>query len=180
MYDANDVALWILAEAKKQGICMTHMKLQKLLYYAQAYHIAITGNTLFRNPIFAWQHGPVVPDVYHSFSKFGNSLIHNINVIAAPEPFNALIAALVRDKGHLSAHELRYLTHNEEAWRNAWHNNASHKITDSMMADCHSLDFWTSDEEDDFQPSFSSQKEEQTFFKNSFTDEEINAILASS
>ena len=88
MFDAHEVALWILSEAKKQGIRMTHMKLQKLLYYAQAYYIAMTGNPLFRNPIFAWQHGPVVPDIYHSFCHFGNSLIQNFQVIDAPEPFN--------------------------------------------------------------------------------------------
>lgn len=179
MFDANDVALWILAEAKKQGISMTHMKLQKLLYYAQAYSIGMTGKPLFHNTIFAWQHGPVVPDVYHSFSKFGNSIIQNVKDITAPEPFDSLIAALVRDKGHLSAHELRNITHNEDTWLNAWNNSASHKITDNMMAQCFSQDFWTSDEEDDFQPSFSSDTEETTFFKNTFNNEEINAILAS-
>ncbi len=112
----------------------------------------MTGKPLFSNPIFAWKHGPVVPDVHHSFSKFGNSIIQNVKDIIAPEPFNALIAALVRDKGRLSAHELRNLTHNEDTWRNAWNNSASHKITDSMIAECFSHQFWTSDEEDDFLP----------------------------
>ena len=179
MFNANEVALWILTEAKKQHIFMTHMKLQKLLYYAQAYSIGITGKPLFHNSIMAWQHGPVVPDVYHSFSKFGNSLIHNVQDVSAPEPFDTLIAALVRDKGHLSAHQLRSMTHNEDTWRRAWNNTTSHKISDSMMADCFSHYFWTSDEEDDFQPSFSSVDEEEKFFTSNLNDDEINAIITS-
>ena len=47
-----------------------------------------------------------------------------------------------------------------------------------MIAECFSHDFWTSEEEDDYQPSFNSQDEEDKFFKDSFNDEEINAILA--
>ena len=177
-FDANEVALWILAEAKRQGISMTHMKLQKLLYYAQAYSIGMTGEPLFHNTIMAWRHGPVVPDVYHSFSSFGNSVIQNVENVTPPQPFDALIAALVRDKGRLSAHELRNMTHSESTQQNAWLHSQSHKITEDMIAECFSHDFWTSDEEDDYQPSFDSQDEENKFFKDSFNDEEINAILA--
>ena len=177
-YDAHDVALWILAEAKRQGIVMTHMKLQKLLYYAQAYYIAMTGEPLFKNSIMAWQHGPVIPDVYHSFSKFGNSIIRDVKDVTPPDGLDNFIKSIIRDKGHLSAHELRTITHNEDTWRNAWFNSASRCITNKMISEYFSQSFWTSDEEDDFQPSFNSQEEEDKFLRDNLTKEDINAILA--
>ena len=43
---------------------MTAMKLHKLLYYCQGWHLAWYGVALFPERIVAWKHGPVVPDVY--------------------------------------------------------------------------------------------------------------------
>ena len=48
-YNAIDVAKWLIAEGKRQRIPITHMKLQKVLYYAQAYIIGVTGEQLFKN-----------------------------------------------------------------------------------------------------------------------------------
>ena len=55
-----DVAQYIL---EKHGE-MTAMKLQKLVYYAQAWHIAWTDGPLFDNRIEAWADGPVCPDLF--------------------------------------------------------------------------------------------------------------------
>ena len=178
-FDAHEVALWILSEAKNHDILISHMKLQKLLYYAQASFIAMTGEPLFHNSIFAWQHGPVVPDVYRSFSKFGSSAIHDVEDVAPPERFKPFIDNLLKDKGRLSAHELRNLSHNEDTWYQAWANPVSHEITISSIDSCCSPSFWASDEEDDFQPTFSSAADEDKFFRDNIKDDEINAILAS-
>ena len=40
------------------------LKLQKLLYYAQAWNLVFNKNPLFQNKIEAWIHGPAVPEVY--------------------------------------------------------------------------------------------------------------------
>jgi len=42
---------------------LSPMKLQKLCYYAQGYALA-EGNELFSDDFQAWQHGPVVYDLY--------------------------------------------------------------------------------------------------------------------
>lgn len=47
------------------------MKLQKLLYYAQAWWLAFKDEPLFREEIYAWPWGPVVPNIYSEFRKFG-------------------------------------------------------------------------------------------------------------
>lgn len=51
------------------------MKLQKLLYYAHAWHLAIKGSPLFDQDFEAWPWGPVVRDVYSQTVKFGRAAI---------------------------------------------------------------------------------------------------------
>ncbi|MGW0920666.1 Panacea domain-containing protein [Streptomyces sp. NPDC002755] len=43
---------------------MTAMKLQKLVYYCQAWHLVWEGRALFPEAIRAWASGPVCPAVY--------------------------------------------------------------------------------------------------------------------
>ena len=178
-YNALDVAKWLLTEAHKQGITITHMKLQKLLYYAQAYVLGMTGQPLFNNQIQAWQHGPVVPDVYHAYNKYGSNIISVVNDTPAPIELAALISTIVRDKGKLSAHDLRNITHNETAWQEAWNSPNSKVITNDMIEKCFTDMFWTSDEEDFYQPSFHSRKEEDKYFHDNISEEEKNAIRQS-
>lgn len=44
---------------------LTNLKLQKILFYAQAEHYSKHGLALFSEPIEAWDYGPVVSSVYH-------------------------------------------------------------------------------------------------------------------
>lgn len=46
---------------------MSHLKLQKLLFYCDAYHLAYFGTELVSNKFEAWVHGPVCRRVYDSF-----------------------------------------------------------------------------------------------------------------
>lgn len=94
MFSAKDIAIWFLmknnAEIREheatndnyevyEGI--THLKLQKLLYYAQGVYLAITGRKLFKENIQAWQHGPVVAEVYEIYKDCGKDNIKvSINV----------------------------------------------------------------------------------------------------
>ena len=177
MYEANNVAKWLLSEAKQQGIAMTHMKLQKLLYYVQAYHIGMTGEPLFSNDIEAWTHGPVVPDVYAIYSKYGSSEISEADDITPPDDIRSLIVAVFHDKGRYTAYTLSGMTHNENSWREAI-NSASKRITPDMLNKEFTPEFWNSDEEDEFQPSFETEEEEKKYFLNNITEEERNAIFA--
>src|SRR4051794_29818552 len=70
---ADQVADYFLAHVDEEsGDNITHLKLQKLLYYAQGFHLAIQGEPLFAEPIEAWEHGPVVCRVYHKVKYCGN------------------------------------------------------------------------------------------------------------
>ncbi len=62
MASALDVAQYILA----QKGAMTAMKLQKLVYYSQAWSTAWEDDVIFPEPIFAWKNGPVVRELWEA------------------------------------------------------------------------------------------------------------------
>jgi uncharacterized phage-associated protein len=59
MVSVHDVADYILAWR-----AMSAMKMQKLVYYSQAWHLATHNERLFKEPIEAWANGPVVRELY--------------------------------------------------------------------------------------------------------------------
>ncbi len=69
------VARYFLARARLAGEEVTHMKLQKLMYYAYGHTLACTNSELFEEEIEAWQFGPVVRSVYDQYADFGRSPI---------------------------------------------------------------------------------------------------------
>lgn len=100
---------------------MPHKKLQKLCYYAYAWHLTVfEGERLFNSYFEAWVHGPVCPPLYHSFKEYGyvyipkNDKIPNID--KEKVDFVETVYGLY---GHMTADELEALTHNEDPWRKA-------------------------------------------------------------
>jgi uncharacterized phage-associated protein len=72
---ASNVAKYILTRFQLGGSPIINLKLQKLLNYAQAWHLAFTAKPLFPERIEAWIHGPVVPPVFGEHKQFGWSPI---------------------------------------------------------------------------------------------------------
>ena len=182
-YKAVDVAKWILSAAKSQGIVMTHMKLQKLLYYAQAYALGMSGQPLFVDEIQAWKHGPVIPTVYRAYSKYERAPIQDIEDTPIPDDEVALIHSLIFDKGRLTASDLRKFTHEEAPWKDAWEKwegcGPMPNIPTEAIEAYFAPQFWASDEENDYQPVLASPEEEREYFLEHITDEERHAICES-
>jgi uncharacterized phage-associated protein len=72
-YDPRAICNLILDEAGRSAI--THVALQKLLYFAHGLHLQRTGEPLVSGYFEAWKHGPVHPAVYKSFKKAGSASI---------------------------------------------------------------------------------------------------------
>ena len=84
MASALDVAQYIL---DRRGP-MTAMKLQKLVYYSQAWSIVWDDDVLFPERIWAWKNGPVVRELWEAhFGENRNSKVIN-------EHYNHLKAVL--------------------------------------------------------------------------------------
>ena len=71
----REVVDYFIVKSNETKRPLTNKKLQKLIYYAQAWNLALTGEKLFDEPIEAWIHGPVVPDVYKEYKKYGHGRI---------------------------------------------------------------------------------------------------------
>ena len=86
MYDVDKIANWFIWYNEyirdfenEDTDDITNMKLQKLLFYAQSAFLAIKGVPLFNNNILAWEHGPVIPEIYDKFKINGNKGITEYN-----------------------------------------------------------------------------------------------------
>jgi len=64
---AQDVTDLMLYWANRDGDLISNLKLQKLLYYAQAWHLVNFDVPLFGDSIEAWDFGPVIPNVYRQY-----------------------------------------------------------------------------------------------------------------
>jgi len=53
------------------GGSMTHLKLQRLCYYAQAWHLVFEDKVLFDEQFEAWAYGPVCPKLWHKYKSIG-------------------------------------------------------------------------------------------------------------
>lgn len=70
MYSVQHVANFFLAKSDSEGRPLSSLKLLKLVYIAYGWVLALTGRKLFEDEIQAWQHGPVIPALYHEFKHF--------------------------------------------------------------------------------------------------------------
>jgi len=113
---AHDVAAYIL---QKRGE-MSAMKLQKLAYYSQAWHLVWEEKLLFSDRVEAWANGPVVRSLYDehrgSFKVRTWSRGDAAKLTAAQKES---IDAVLGFYGPKSAHYLSELTHSEMPWREA-------------------------------------------------------------
>jgi len=69
---AAAVANFFIRKALAEGMVITHLKVQKLLYLAYGWHVAAYKRTLWQEPLQAWQYGPVVASVYKMLRSYGN------------------------------------------------------------------------------------------------------------
>lgn len=120
-YNVFDIAHKILVRASstEQGELASNMKLQKLLYYMQGFHIAVFDKKLFEEDIEAWQYGPVVPIVYEEYNNNGSNGIvpEEKEPIKLNDKEERLFEQVFNVYGQYSAIGLMNLTHNESPWK---------------------------------------------------------------
>jgi uncharacterized phage-associated protein len=135
MADVFDAAAYIL---KEHGP-MTAMKLQKLVYYSQAWSIVWDDDSLFDEEIEAWKNGPVVRELWDKHrGQFRVEAIQGGNPDDLTEDQKSTIGDVLKFYGDKSAQWLSDLTHLEDPWKNAWANGENTIITKEALAEYYS------------------------------------------
>ncbi|MEM9449968.1 MAG: type II toxin-antitoxin system antitoxin SocA domain-containing protein [Cyanobacteria bacterium P01_E01_bin.6] len=118
MASAVDVAKYIVDKA---GV-MTSMKLQKLVYYSQAWSLVWDENPLFEEDIQAWANGPVIPELYEYHRgefKVTERTFSDGDVDALTSNQKDSIDSVLKALQHKSGQWLSELTHQESPWKDA-------------------------------------------------------------
>ena len=74
-HDARAVANVMIEKGVKDKNPLDPIQIIKLTYLCQAWMLTMFGRKIFRQEIHAWEHGPVVADVYESLFRYGASPI---------------------------------------------------------------------------------------------------------
>jgi uncharacterized phage-associated protein len=117
---AHDVAHYFVSLVdEEEGDSISNLKLQKLLYYAQGFHLAFFDRPLFTESIKAWKHGPAVPQVYHEYKDFGANPIPvtKVNLDDYPQETREFLDEVYSVYGQFTAPKLLQLTHSEPPWK---------------------------------------------------------------
>lgn len=122
-YNVIDIANKLLLKTEEVSNgeeLMTNMKLQKMLYYQQGFHLAYFGTPLFDDDLEAWMYGPVVPSVYFKYKdnkKEGIKPNKEIQFEFNDKKEEALFNEVFRVYGVYSALGLMNMTHSEMPWK---------------------------------------------------------------
>lgn len=125
MLSINTIADYFLALANESQELITNMKLNKLVFYTQAWHLAIFKKPIIEEDFEAWVHGPVLPTLYQKYRGFTfQPIIKNkIDLKKIKSKFNPELKKLMSDIVEVyfpkTAYELEQLTHSEDPWKNA-------------------------------------------------------------
>ncbi len=148
MYNVLDVCRYVINYSNDKDYGISNLKLQKVLYFIQAYFLISTPEQCFRERIEAWDFGPVVPEAYREYKQFGSSNIPNVSYYVEmdfddfwkskvkkyrseviSDGDKRRIEAVVDRFSDYSATDLVGITHNQAPWMDAYVPNRNNEIT---------------------------------------------------
>lgn len=147
VYDVLTISRYVINKCNRENIIISNLKLQKLLYLIQGFYLAFYHQRCFDDDIQAWDYGPVCPNAYHEFKRFGANNIPTINfyeeiyfedgtIKCKKHEFNNdeidqdtrdIINAVIETYGHYSATSLVNITHAQLPWNKTYYSHPSEK-----------------------------------------------------
>lgn len=129
MYDARTVANEFLRIAWASGRELTNMQLQKLVYIAHGYSLALLEKPLIKQSVQAWRYGPVIPVLYTSLRQYGAGTVTEMINLFSQEQVSqtdrALLMVVEEAYGRFSGPQLSTMTHREGTpWHEVFDPNA--------------------------------------------------------
>ena len=143
-YDVLGVCRLIVNYSNEKDYNISNLKLQKLLYFVQAYFLARKNKACFDDEIQAWAFGPVVPRAYQEFKQYGGCNIPTINDERIGneikecdfEPSDEKdIKEIVDVFSKYSASALVTLSHQQDPWKNSYVKGENNKIDIQLIKD---------------------------------------------
>lgn len=145
----QEIADYFIALSNDTENLITNLKLQKLVYYVQAWHLAVFKEPVFEDNFEAWVHGPVIPQLYRDYKQFSYNPISEEKEASDTlfSNFSSEIQTILSDVTEeyfgRTAYELEQLTHSEDPWIKARNGisaseNSSQVIEQGSMKDYYS------------------------------------------
>lgn len=132
-YSVLNIAEYIVEYCNKHYLHITNMRLQKLLYFIQAYFLMKSNGEIvaFNEEIEAWDLGPVVPCIYHQYKRFGSGQIpfndkSYANIFSDED--RKIIEDVIEHFKEKSSIYLMEVTHNQNPWKEAYNKQNLEKI----------------------------------------------------
>ncbi|MBB1341443.1 SocA family protein [Pseudoalteromonas sp. SR45-6] len=144
MISANQVADFFLAFAKEHGDYISQLKLQKMVYYADAWFLVNNGKALINEDFEAWVHGPVVRSLYHRFKEYrSNPILEDVNFPELDGTHTEHLIDIYDVFGKFSGYQLEQMTHDEQPWIEARGSCAPDEACENIIDKETTLKFYT-------------------------------------
>jgi uncharacterized phage-associated protein len=148
-YPTMAVANAFIQRARESKLSdLSPMKLQKLLFFAQSWHLKWRNEPLIDDAFCRWQYGPVIPSLYHEFKHYGSQPIDRFGTFVSPlGAIEAIVPEQDKDTWHVldeviraygsySATQLSSVTHRKgSAWEKTGGPDGG-PIPHKMLAEC--------------------------------------------
>jgi uncharacterized phage-associated protein len=141
---AMGVANWLVQyRADEMAAPVDPMSLEKLVYYAQAFHLALFNRPIFDDEIRAWRHGPVVRSVYGRYNG-ALPIERPVGEVASlDQDTEAFLREVVSFFGGLTALTLSDATHQENPWKNAREGFSHDQNSDVHIPNAHLREYYS-------------------------------------
>lgn len=119
--DSIELSKYILSFFCRRGESINHLKLQKLVYYVDAWHNVFLDKPLIPEKFEAWMHGPVVRELwdYYKDESILSSPISTCNSnydLQVSKEQLEIINDVLEEYGDKTPYYLECLTHEEKPW----------------------------------------------------------------
>lgn len=130
-YNVLDISKFIINYSNRKNYNIQMLKLQKLLYFVQAYFICNTKKKCFKEKIEAWEFGPVIPEVFEEYKQFGNADIpaNSFDEKEISKTHRKMIKDVIKEFKDHSITQVTKITQNQTPWQKAYKPNEKNEIT---------------------------------------------------
>ncbi|MGI9278210.1 MAG: Panacea domain-containing protein [Endozoicomonas sp.] len=132
---AKNVADFFLHKIHAHGDVITNKKIQKMVFYAQAWYLACYDEPLIPEDCEAWVHGPVYPKQYHRFKSYTwNPISLNPDKPDLPEIVEQHLIEIYDTFASFTSYQLEMMTHQEAPWQDARKGLASDDFSTAIIS----------------------------------------------